>query len=247
MLETKCKTIGNYQDYLKNSITERDKFIKALNNNYSVFFRNSLTFALIEHHVLPRLISDKSQKSNKEIRIWSAACAAGQEAYSIAILCDEFAKRHFKDIRFRIFATDTSETEIQKAQKGVYTEETIKLVTHERLKTYFIQKGEKFIVNPQLKEYINFSVFDLTDEQCICPPESIYGSFDLIMCANVLFYYNRDVQNQILCKTNNCLEKNGWLVVGETENEIVEKYTRYTGLKESSIFQKQITDKTNIV
>jgi len=238
MSETRCESVIQYVDYLKNTNDEADFLRKALNNNFSLFFRNPLTFAFIEHHILPALVAIKSKKRNNEIRIWSAACAAGQEAFSIAILCDELVKNQNGGVRFRIFATDLSDAELEKAHQGIYTENALRNVTFDRMKNYFTQKGDSFIVNPQLKDYIDFSTFDLLDEACDCPMASIFGNFDIVICANLLFYYNSNAQKRILRKVDNCLASKGFLIVGEAEKEIAENKIGYFCFNHLPVLQK---------
>lgn len=238
MGETNCNSFDEYTEYLRNNSNETGTLKKALNNNFSEFFRNTLTFAFLEQKILPALAVSKSKKRNGEIRIWSAACAAGQEAYSIAMLCDEFSKTQNSGSRFRIFATDMSETEIQKAEKGVYPEDALKNVSYSRIKNYFSKKGDSFIVHQQLKEHIDFSTFDLLSKECSCPPASIFGNFDIVFCANLLFYYNPKVQKLILDKVDSCLANNGYLIVGEAERDFLLKYNYKEGFPQSGIFQK---------
>jgi len=210
MSETQSRSVEEYVEKLKNNRHETDQLKKALHNTFSEFFRNTLTFAFLEHIILPALAERKSKTRHREIRIWSAACAAGQEAYSTAMVCEEFAKQKQSGLRFRIFASDVSEIEIQKAQKGIYPEEALKNVSHDRIKNYFSHEGNSFIVHPQLKESIDFSTFDLLNSDCDCPPASIFGNFDIVFCANLLFYYSAQVQNQILDKVDTCLTANGY-------------------------------------
>lgn len=237
--ETRSKTKSGYIELLSQNSLEREKLKSALNNNFSEFFRNTLTFAFIEHQILPSLLSEKLKENKREIRIWSAACASGQEACSLAILCDEFSRKVNSEVRFRIFATDLSESEINKARKGIYSADALKNVTMSRLKNYFTPKGEKFQVNPGIMEYIDYSVFDLLGKDCICPTASIYGNFDLIFCANLLFYYKTDVQKQIMGKVKHCLSKNGFLAVGETEREIIKSDKSWQSNEYLPVFQKK--------
>jgi len=236
---TNCHSVHDYIEFLKHNNSESSKLKKALNINYSEFFRNTLTFAFLEHHILPTLIKEKIKSRRREIRIWSAACASGQEAYSIAILCNEFSKRLNDDISFRIFATDAAKTEIQKAQTGAYPEFTLRNVTFERINSCFFKTGDSYLIKPQLKEYIDFSIFDLLNEECLCPPASIFGNFDVVFCANLLFYYTPEVQKRILDKVDNCITKNGWLIVGDAEKKIVEINKDYFSYNHLPVLQKR--------
>jgi len=96
MKETNCISIDEYVDYGAINLEERENLKRALNNNYSEFFRHTLTFAYLEHQIIPSIIRKNIQNKINEIRIWSAACSGGHEAYSVAILCDECLKQqHF--------------------------------------------------------------------------------------------------------------------------------------------------------
>lgn len=236
--ESKCKDFDAYVACLESDSAELNRLKKTLNNNYSLFFRNPLTFSFIESHLLPQLVKQKVLSHNREVRIWSAACAAGQEPYSMAMLCDEFSKHTTQTIRFTVFATDIAPDEIEKAREGIYSEMSIKNVSYERLSNYFHRVGDVFKLKQEVKDGVDFSTFDLLSEDCICPSSSIYGNFDLIFCANVMFYYRPEMQEKILHKLNKCLAPGGWLIVGDAEREIVVSYTGYSPCKYFTVLQK---------
>jgi len=230
---------NEYLNYLEVNKDEAGLLMDRLTNSYSEFFRNPLTFAYLAQVIFPQLIERKKARNENEIRIWSSACASGQEAYSLAILGDELIKSNRSDITFRIFATDISSKELYNAQNGVYSQAALGNVSLKRIQSYFTGEGETYAINHRLKEYIDFSVFDLLSNQECCPPASIYGNFDLVFCSNLLFYYNTEYQALILRKVGNCLVKGGYLVTSEAERDIVNgKYYREVFLN-STIFQKK--------
>ncbi len=106
-----------------------------------------------------------------------------------------------------------------------------------RVSKWFTKLGDSYLVNDELKENIEFSVFDLFNERYSCPPTSIFGDFDIIVCANLLFYYKPEYRKKIIKKTSNSLSKNGYLITGETERDILMQ----TGFREvypqTAIFQ----------
>lgn len=104
--ELGLSTVDAYLLKLQTDLDEIKFLNESLHINYSEFFRNSLTFSYLEQIIIPRLFETKKANNGKEIRIWSAACAAGQESYSIAILFDEYIKKRKTNIWYRIFATD---------------------------------------------------------------------------------------------------------------------------------------------
>jgi chemotaxis methyl-accepting protein methylase len=238
-IELAIVTNKEYLNYLGSCEEEAIVFRSRLTNSYSEFFRNPLTFAYLEQIILPQLIEKKRIKKENQIRIWSAACASGQEAYSMAILCDELIESKKSDINYLIFATDVDIEEVSKAKKGVYNAATLGKVTLKRIQTYFTPTGDDFIIAPQLRNRIDFSVFNLLSDQGSCPPASIYGNFDLVFCSNLLFYYEPVSRIRILERIGNSLAKDGYLITGETEREILKgnKYREVSA--NSAIFQKK--------
>ncbi len=235
MSKTSSNSLNGYCNLLKSNKEETHSLVNSLNNTFSEFFRNTLTFAYLEQIVLPSLIEKKRKEKQKEIRIWSAACASGQEPYSIAILIDELIRIHHLDLSCRIFATDINQSELEIAKKGIYQVSSLGKVNINRLNTYFTRVNqmeyyghfEAYAISSDLKQYIDFSVFDLASEEGACPQASIYGNFDMIICSNVLFYYKPEYRYRMLAKIGNCLNSNAWLITGEAEREIV-KENNYT-------------------
>jgi chemotaxis methyl-accepting protein methylase len=238
MLCNHCGSLSEYSDLLENKPEEEKIFLDSLNISYSEFFRNTLTFSVLEHIVLPGLVHQKKTKGNKEIRIWSAACASGQETYSIAMLLEELQSKSDEVINYRIFATDHAENQIEEAQKACYTGATLNNLTDIRLKKWFAIQGDFYSVIPELKKHIDFSVFDLFSEMLDCPPVSIFGDFDIVFCANLLFYYKKADQKIILNKTGNCLKKTGFLITGEAERDILFRNNFQEVYQQSAIFRK---------
>jgi chemotaxis protein methyltransferase CheR len=212
------KTIAEYVKYLIENSLEFDIFNRSLNINYSAFFRNPLTFALLEQLIIPRIINQKEG----EIRIWSAGCAAGQEAYSIAMLLENCNIIRGKKMRFRIFATDISSPSLNSGRDGVYDTEELQNVRLRELNNYFIKKGETYQISAGIRNNVSFSTYDLLDPFSVNPPESIYGDFDLVFCSNLLFYYKPDIQKFILKKIQQSMSANGYLVTGEAERIFVD-------------------------
>lgn len=232
-----CIDLDKYYDYLINSKLESESLLESFNISFSEFFRNPVTFAYLEQHILPTLIAKKQKNGEKEIRIWSAACAAGQEAYSAAILCDELLDRNM-DISFRIFATDINPSELEKGKLGIYSPAVVSKVSLKRIQTYFTQKGDSYAIDPLLKQKIDFSVFDLLNETNGAPSASIFGNFDLVFCCNLLFYYKAEIRKRILAKTGACLSKGAYLITGESEREIIKGHFYQEVFTASAIFQK---------
>lgn len=238
VLVTGSNSFSDYCDNLPYNKDEVEAFLNSLNINFSEFFRNPLTFAHLEQIVLPSLLEKKRKANENEIRIWSAAGASGQEAYSIAILCDEMLASSKSNMACRIFVTDINEQEMYRAQQGVFQTSYLNKVTLQRLESCFNRNADTYTIASRIKEYINFSVFDLLSEQGCCPPASVYGDFDLVFCSNLLFYYKPEYRIRILEKVENSLSLGGYLITSETEREIVRSSNYHEVFAHSAIFQK---------
>jgi len=232
--------VNNYLALLKSNSREVDELIDSLHISFSEFFRNPLTFAHLEQNIVPMLLTRKQKQKQMELRIWSTACASGQEAYSMAILLDEMNSNRNEKFKFRIFATDNNPDELRKAERGIFSAINLNKVTLQRFQTYFSGKDESFEISPHLLEYLDFSYFDLLDNQKSCPAPSIYGNFDIIFCSNLLFYYKPASRQRILEKIGNTLASGGFLVTGETERDILTKNNYREVYANSAIFQKNI-------
>ena len=235
---TSRPTVADYCEYLSRHDGEAERFFRSLNITYSEFFRNPLTFAVLEQRVLQGLIEVKQESGTPEIRVWSAGCAAGQESYSVAILLDELLTARKSPLSFRIFATDISEKCLEFARSGVYDAAAVQNVRLRHIQSCFEAGHGSYRVAGRLRDRIEFSFYDLLDERSTSPPGSIYGDFDLIFCSNLLFYYKPDAQRYIMKKLCNALSHGGYLVTGEAERAIVE----WTNLQEISpmcaVYQK---------
>jgi chemotaxis protein methyltransferase CheR len=220
MAATVGGTVAAYVERLAGDRAEAEMFFYSLRIDHSDFFRNPLTFAVLGQLILPGLVEAK-KKSGGEIRVWSAGCASGQEAWSLAILLEELAG----PVPYRIFATDLAEPEFARA--GVYSAEAVGNVRTRHLREYFSRQGESFSVVPRLRARVDFSSYDLLDGSSSSPAASIYGGFDLILCCNVLFYYRKEAGHQILDKICHALSSGGYFVTGEVERGMVSEHRKF--------------------
>ena len=231
---------GNYLALLRHNRGEVTQLIDSLHISYSEFFRNPLTFAYLEQLVLPKLKYQKRKETKSELRIWSAACASGQEAYSVVILLDELNQESAEKISFRIFATDNNAEELEKARQGIFNSSNLQKVSFRRIQNYFVQKNENYSISSYIKKQVDFSLFDLLEEQPASPAPSIYGYFDLVICSNLLFYYAPASRKRILYKIRKNMASEAFLVTGETERDILLKNNFIEVYENSAIFQKNL-------
>jgi len=214
----------NYQDYfnmINSSESESLTFLNSLNNSFSEFFRNPLTFALLEQHLIPMLLQTKDNYQTDDLRIWSAGCAIGQEPYSLAILLEDIFQENKNNFSYRIFATDISINELSSAISGIYEYNSVKNIKLSHINNYFSRKNDSYKISDNIKKHVDFSYYDLLDTESSAPPASIYGDFDLVICSNVLFYYKPEIQKFIVSKIRRSLKPNGYFITGEAETAIV--------------------------
>ena len=239
MEQAVCPNFEEYLALVGKDKNEASRLIESFQIGYSEFFRNPLTFSVLEKLVLPKVVHQQKDKGSREVRIWSSACSAGQEPYSLAILMEEIMQIKQEKPNYRIFATDQNPVQINEAQNGKYTAAEMNNITLKQASTWFDLKGQTYWVKKELKTNIDFSVFDLFNEQYSSPPASIYGDFNLVVCANLLFYYKTEERLKILEKVSQCLNKDGFLVTGESERDILMRFGYKEVYAQSGVFIKK--------
>jgi chemotaxis protein methyltransferase CheR len=171
-------------------------------------------FEIISQSLLPKLIN----KKDCELRIWSAGCSAGEEAYSIAILIDQALKlRRDAEIHPMIFGTDIDENVLKKAKEGIYTRESLKNTKLGIIDKYFTGNKERYNLSNGIKSMVDFSINDLLSDKTVSPEASVFGSFDMILCRNVQIYFSSKHQKKVIQKLYQSLAKGGYLILGDSE------------------------------
>ena len=234
---------GAYHAMLGDNPGELDKLLDCLTIKVSRFFRNPLVFEYLARHVLPCLVQGKKQGKDRSIRLWSAGCSLGEEAYSLAIVMRELQRQEKLPESPVIFGTDIDASALQQAGKGLYAAESLQEVKLGLLKRYFdpveAQKPEtlvgpdaaRFRISPEIRELVFFSQYDILSPGTWAPPESVYGGFDLICCRNVLIYFEAEQQQRVFDKLYQALIPGGFLVLGESEappREYEDRFIRHT-------------------
>jgi len=207
-----------YFEYLKQHDEELNDLINVLTINVSSFFRDTLVFDYLGKKIIPEIILKKINQKDQTIRIWSAGCASGEEPYSIAIMLHEYLEKESQSFDISIFATDIDSNSLKRAQHGKYSLENVQEVTINRLNKYFYQDNGVYQLSSQIREMVNFSHFDLLSTKHISPPESIFGDFDMVLCRNVLIYFETPYQKIINTKIKKNLIPGGYLILGNSES-----------------------------
>jgi len=213
-----CNDFKDYFSFIQKNTKEIDRLLNAITINVSRFFRDPLTFELLAERILPTILRQKVLARDDSLRIWSAGCAMGEEAYSLAILIQELLLKEGRTMKLHLFGTDIDTRILGKAAKGVYPFASVENVKYGLLKKYFIPAGNAFMLVPEIQKQVTFSFYDMMDKGRLVPPDSIFGNFDLICCRNLLIYFNTGYQETIFAKLHRALAQNGYLILGEAES-----------------------------
>ncbi len=207
---TNSESYGAYLKLLKRDPQEYEFLVDTLTVNVSEFFRNPETFKIIENEIVPSIVRYRSESLIRSIRIWSAGCAAGEETYSLAILLHKALKTDFNKYRIRIIGTDIDAQSLEKARKGVYSENSLKNLDLSIKERYFLKQRDAYQVIDELKSITQFKRHDLISDSRI-------DHFDLIICRNVMIYFKKEIQEQLQLNFYQALEKGGFFVIGKSE------------------------------
>lgn len=186
--------------------------IDAMMTNETLFFRDDKPFKQFRSSVLPAIL--KSREKQKKLRIWSAACSTGQEPYSIGMILRETIP-NIAEWNIEIFATDLSQTALEQARAGKYSQFEIQrgLPIQMAMKN-FVQQGVQWQINDVLRSMVKFETFNLLD------PMERLGTFDIVLCRNVLIYFDEKIKKTVLSALSRRMASDGFLFLGGSETII---------------------------
>ena len=182
---------------------------EAMTTNESFFFRDTKPFDQFRDTVLPQVMQSRAAK--KSIRIWSAACSSGQEAYSLAMLLKESAAK-LAGWHIEIVGTDISVEMLEKAKAGLYSQfEVQRGLPIQFLVKYFKKKDESWQIDPTLRGMVQFREWNLLHDL------RGLGSFDIVFCRNVLIYFDQPTKSKVLENISKSMPPDGFLYLGGAE------------------------------
>jgi chemotaxis protein methyltransferase CheR len=199
-----------YRQFIRRDPEEGKRLINDLTINVTEFFRDQEVYEMIKSDVIPDIVRYKIDTHIFSLRAWSAGCATGEEPYSISILFLEAlrAVKERENWNVRITATDLDDKAVAKAKAGIY--EGVKALPGIDLEKYFFTGQDSYLVREEVKRPVKFMLLDIVN----LPP---LRHLDIILCRNVLIYFEKDKQHKILDIFNRCLRKGGFLVLGKSE------------------------------
>jgi two-component system CheB/CheR fusion protein len=199
--------LSDYVVYLQSYPTEANALFRELLIGVTRFFRDGEAFDALRDHVLPEVLKNHE---SEPIRFWVAGCSTGEEAYSLAILTQEYLKKNNLRINVKIFATDVDRDALHYAAAGIYPESITADIDPNLLTKYFQKKDESFQIIRQIREMVVFAQHNLVKD----PP---FTNISLVSCRNLLIYLQPILQRKILEFFNFSLSLDGYLLLGTSE------------------------------
>lgn len=215
--------ISSYRDYhsvLESDPAEYNNLISTITIKVSEFFRDPEVFDFLKELI------GRDAPSWHLYRAWSCGCAHGEEAYSLAILlADSFGTGNMDKIS--VFATDADEKALDKARKGIYAEESIRNISHNLKNRYFEKSDKGYKLNHEIRHLVRFGALDIIRGNPI-------SKVDLLLCRNLLIYFEKGLQGLVLKKLDFALKPGGILVLGTAETLPPSFSSRYTEIRQRS-------------
>jgi two-component system CheB/CheR fusion protein len=208
MHELDIDNFENYQDYLQVYPDEFTCLFNTILINVTSFFRDPAAWDFLNQTMIPQLLETKS--ADAPIRIWSAGCASGEEAYTLAMLMVEYLGAEQFRQRVKIYATDVDEEALLQARHASYSEKALQPVPAALREKYFEPVGARYFFRTDLRRSVIFGRHDLVQDAPI-------SRLDLLVCRNTLMYFNAEIQTRILTRFHFALAEHGYLFLGKSE------------------------------
>ncbi len=207
-----ARNASNFAEYLQVLTHDQDEYerlFEVLTINVTSFFRDKNVWDSLQEKFLPGFIREQKAKGRKKIRVWSAGCSSGEEAYSLAILFYLLCQK--ENLQVEITAVDIDKECLKQARQGVYRADTLKNIDQELLRRFFLPLNGDYRIVPFIQQMVNFREQNIIDDQ------GVYGQ-DMIICRNVFIYFNRSLQEHLITKFYNQLTESGLFLMGASEN-----------------------------
>jgi chemotaxis protein methyltransferase CheR len=191
------------------------KLINLVTITETCFFRDESQFRLLRRHILPTLLAERAGQAKPTLRIWSAGCSSGEEAYSIALLLwDMGLHLKYPDWTFEIVGTDVNTEVLDAANRGVYSARALRNVEGDWLRRYFRPDGPHFRLNDEVRRGVRFEYGNLTQAPL---PRSSSGH-DIVFCKNVAIYFRPEMTRRLVRGLHESLADGGYLLLGHSES-----------------------------
>ncbi|HJC40231.1 MAG TPA: PAS domain-containing protein [Candidatus Intestinimonas pullistercoris] len=208
MLVTHTSTLAEFARLLGDNTEEVQILVKEILIGVTNFFRDPAFFEKLKYNAIYKIV--ERAREDEPIRVWSAGCSTGEEAYSIAILFQEVIEELNVRRDVKIFATDVDSRAIEQASKGIFSENIVDDVTPARLAKYFLKGSDQYQISKEIRRMIVFATHNMFSD----PP---FGKLDLISCRNVMIYFQPVMRRGLFAIFHSALKNGGFLFLGKSE------------------------------
>lgn len=236
---SKCQTLTDYLESLRGNQGECRRLFSDLTIKFSQFFRDPELWSFLKETVLPELLSHVGA-DGRSVSVWSAGCATGEEAYSLAISLIQVRETVQSNTNFHVLGTDVDENAIETARSGVVSIHAMSGLSEPVISNYFEPYGMTLRVKDFVRETTSFGIGDLTSEDV---REDVLRqnpeAFDLVLCRNVMIYLAMPAQKAVLGQLAQVVRVGGYLVLGSVEHLPRELTSSFQTIdRELRIFQR---------
>jgi chemotaxis protein methyltransferase CheR len=217
MLALGVTTLRDYYECLTIKPLRQAELISLLNEitiGETFFFRNQPQLDALRNVVLTRMVEGKKKMSLRHLRIWSAGCSTGEEPYTLSIMLMEELAGRLQGWTFEIVATDLNERSVAHAKAGLYGAYSTRNLTPEMKKRYFSPVGDNLLVNTEVKTHVSITRVNFLDDSRMV----FLKGFDVILCCNVLIYFDVQSKRRVIQHFYNNLLGHGYLFLGHSES-----------------------------
>lgn len=215
MQQVGIEAFEEYEDYLEVHPQEFSELFNTILINVTSFFRDGEAWDYLAGEIVPRILDNKTP--NSTIRIWSAGCASGEEAYSLVMILAEQVGVEACRHQVKIYATDVDETDLEQARRGSWSAESLEKVREDLRQKYFERSSNnngRYLFRQDLRRTLVFGRHDLMHDAPI-------SRLDLLACRNTLIYFNREAQERIVARFHFALKDTGYLFLGRAETTLL--------------------------
>ncbi len=205
------KKLESFSELYKLVTTNQDEMklmLDSVTTNLTRFFRNQPHFDTLINYVLPKIIEKKKSKGQNSIKIWSAGCSTGEEPYTLAMVLKDVLP---PGMTFQILASDISLKCLLTAKQGFYPTRKIEGIPENYLNKYFTKTPDGYQIIDELKNYIRFDYHNLKNNSSTL-------NNDIVFCRNVLIYFDKAAQSEVVNGFYNSMENNSYLFIGHSES-----------------------------
>jgi two-component system, chemotaxis family, CheB/CheR fusion protein len=234
MIIHKIESLGDYVKFLRQHVNEGQQLYQDLLINVTTFFREAEYYEYLKKHLFPKILQAK--QPSESIRVWVAACSTGQEAYSLAMILMEVLGESAAGNSVQIFATDLSETAINRARLGIYSKDEVADVPARRLSKFFTKIDGSYRIIRSIRDLCVFANHNVLKD----PP---FSKVDLVTCCNLMIYLEPLLQKKAMGTFHYALNNTGYLMLGKSEtvgnagnlfSQVDKKYKIYAKKKDAA-------------